>query len=402
MSYSININDMQCVKPCLTMSSGCNFFWMNHITSPTAGVKISERSVDAIVKHHFSDGPPKHLPFVLFAFIPFKKFNIETEKVRGLCRVSPCEQSWAAIKACARDTQDDEKMRKWRNCFLSSPMCFLLDLQTRVAIHAFQLRENPLIDAEHVTWSTLQRIQMVSRERASLGGGPTTKQLVRHFAKITLAKSSESFTEGFIEAAMLTDKNIFNSKEQTALHILQDWDEQFGMFGPFNSVYKLEALIQKSKTPQNIVWVLRTIQDGLTVRTLVPGAITVNGLKMVTVPLALMKQSLLHELLYTYLDSKPFTSAARQMIRAKMKDHATVRSSISQDLVVTNDVDMSWGATQAESTMNMIQVIECMVYGDTYDTALKNAIKAGKGADVVISSYPSVTEDQHCKIFLSC
>ena len=84
MSYSININDMQCVKPCLTMSSGCNFFWMNHITSPTAGVKISERSVDAIVKHHFSDGPPKHLPFVLFAFIPFKKFNIETEKVMGV------------------------------------------------------------------------------------------------------------------------------------------------------------------------------------------------------------------------------------------------------------------------------------------------------------------------------
>ena len=167
-------------------------------------------------------------------------------------------------------------------------------------------------------------------------------------------------------------------------------------------MYELEALLKNTNMPQKVVWVLKTIEDALSMTSLAPGAITVNGLKMVTVPLALMKQSLLHELLYTYLDSKPFTSAARQMIRAKMKDHATVRSSISQDLVVTNDVDMSWGATQAESTMNMIQVIECMVYGDTYDTALKNAIKAGKGADVVISSYPSVTEDQHCKIFLSC
>jgi len=183
-----------------------------------------------------------------------------------------------------------------------------------------------------------------------------------------------------------------------ALQILQVWGEEFGrLFGPFNSVYKIEGLIQKAKSQENIVWVLKSIQDGLAMKTLQPGSITVNSLKQTIVPLALLKQSLLHELLYTFLDSKPFTSQARQVMRARLANHSTVRASIvpSVDIegTIDIDVDMSWGATQSEPAMKMVQAIEGMVYGEWYDTPLKVALKAGKGADAIINNYPSVTED---------
>ena len=156
---------------------------MSHAISPTAGVKISEKNVDAVMKHHFADGPPDHLPFGLHVLIPYSDYDIRSFMSGGMIRLSPCEQAWAALKACARDANagDDERMRRWRRCFLSCEISLVHDSQTRTGIHAFQLRENPLIDAEHVTFSSLQRVQMVARERRALSdssGSPTTKQLV--------------------------------------------------------------------------------------------------------------------------------------------------------------------------------------------------------------------------------
>ena len=53
---------------------------------------------------------------------------------------------------------------------------------------------------------------------------------------------------------------------------------------------------------------------------------------------------------------------------------------------------MSWAASQPKSTMAMVQLIESLVFGDGHDFALRNALKASKGADVVLT-YQSVAED---------
>ena len=143
-------------------------------------------------------------------------------------------------------------------------------------------------------------------------------------------------------------------------------------------MYKLEALIEECKMYENIVWVLKTIQDSLSMNILASGAITVDGIKTATVSLALLKQSLLHELLYPYLDSKPFTSEARLVIRAKLADHGAARANISTPYVQIVDVDMSCGATQADSTMHIVQVIENMIYGDNNDNALKMPSRPAK------------------------
>ena len=95
---------------------------------------------------------------------------------------------------------------------------------------------------------------MVIRERANLGS-PTTKQLTRHFQNIQLARSSETISESFVEASMLIEKKVF--PHQQMVTVLTKWDAAYGLMGPLNSVYKLEVVIQKCKTPENILWALR-------------------------------------------------------------------------------------------------------------------------------------------------
>ena len=53
---------------------------------------------------------------------------------------------------------------------------------------------------------------------------------------------------------------------------------------------------------------------------------------------------------------------------------------------------MGWLANQPQSTMAMVQLIESIVFSEGHDAALRNALKAQKGADVVLT-YPTVAED---------
>ena len=51
-----------------------------------------------------------------------------------------------------------------------------------------------------------------------------------------------------------------------------------------------------------------------------------SGLRGSIIPMCLLKHSLLHEMLYTYLDAHPFSSKARQELRGRLTNHATAQA----------------------------------------------------------------------------
>ena len=366
--------------------------WMNHLWSPTPGVAVSWRAVSDLVSRHFPEGksPPSQLPFDFTVIVQDKPFDVLEHRGNLRC-VSPCEQAFATLVACSRDLdKGDQIVREWRRCFQSVTVNFVHQSFAKAGLVAFQLRENPLIDAEHVTWTTLQRVQMVIRERNALGLN-TVPKVVAHFKEIKLAQSSEQLSASFIEAAMVVEKRIF--AHQPTKTILEEWDNLCGMNGPFNSVFKLQAIVERSKTIDNIHWVIASLSDSVHMGILTPGSVTVGALRAHLCHLAMLKQGLLHHLLYTWLDQGPFSSLAKTTCRARLATHEEVRRSITPcPIAGAPAVDMSWASTQQISTMKFVQLVESVVYGDAYDVALKIGVKNSKPADVV-ADYPSIKED---------
>ena len=252
-----------------------------------------------------------------------------------------------------------------------------------------QLRENPIIDAEEVAWTTLQRIQMVVREKKALSLN-TNLKVANHFKSIKFAKSSEVFNTSFVEAACAIEKMLAHAE---TLQVITFWDNKAGINGPFNSAYKLQALGERAKTTENIAWALAALSDSLQMGTLHPGSITFAALKTGGLAmLQLLKRGILHHLLYKFMDSHPFSTKAKDICRQRLASHKEVRLWITALPEDKKGVDMSWAATESKSTMRFLHFVEALVYSDCYDTTLKVGVKSSKSADIVIT-YPSISED---------
>ncbi|MFM7983529.1 MAG: hypothetical protein ACKPKO_29805, partial [Candidatus Fonsibacter sp.] len=75
------------------------FFWANHMWTPTPGVKVSRRSIDDVIEHHYKCDLPGKLPHPMVIGIIEDKCPV-MEMKGALRKVSPCEFAHAALKAC--------------------------------------------------------------------------------------------------------------------------------------------------------------------------------------------------------------------------------------------------------------------------------------------------------------
>eukprot|EP00959_Pyramimonas_sp_CCMP1952_P272615 5699294-Pyramimonas_sp.AAC.1 len=100
----------------------------------------------------------------------------------------------------------DARARDWSKLFRQVPTEVYRVNQADIATAAFTLREDAKDEAHIVSWTTLQRIQIVIREKYMLklatGKDPTEKQLETHFEKkVHLAAKSEKLSSSFIDIA---------------------------------------------------------------------------------------------------------------------------------------------------------------------------------------------------------
>ena len=155
-------------------------------------------------------------------------------------------------------------------------MSFILQEQKHWSLTAFQLRENPLIDSEIVTWTVLQRIQLIQRERASLPNS-SARSLAEHFSSVEMAKSSESLSPAFIDAACTVHARLLSLPG--VMTILESWDDKAGLQSPFNSIWKLETIIHKCKTSEKIAWTLKCIADAMAMGFIEPCALSNSSIR---------------------------------------------------------------------------------------------------------------------------
>lgn len=373
--------------------------WANVLATPTAGVQINMDSIDQMISQSMpASGPPDRLMQPLVVVVPHTKYNPE-EHLGAMKLASPLEFVLAALKACARDVEkglDDTGARKWKTVFQTVQMDFVLITEAVVPMYAFHLREQYLQAGESVGWSMLQRVQMIIREKHTLevrAGGKkcSAARLSAVFTNsVRMAASSEKMSPGFIDIALTIEARVLSI--EACKHMLEEMDQRWGLRGPFDSVYKLQTLINKAKTPAAIQWVMASLLDSLRMGYLEVGDFSVKKLEKEWCPLALMKSQFHEYFLSTFLDSHGFSLEGKAKLRAVFASHESVRRCVSSYPDSGKVVELAWQGLLPPSITRMSELIEGICFAEMHDSSLKTGAKYHKSVTDVLA-YNLVQED---------
>ena len=174
--------------------------------------------------------------------------------------------------------------------------------------------------------------------------------------------------------------------------ILEHWDEEARLAGPWNSVYKLQAVLHRAKSTEAIEWTIAQVSDAIRMRYLEVGAVTVQSLRKELVPLALLKLQAKSWFLDTFLPKLQLSREAKKAIAENCQDHEAVRHKLT-GYPDEAPSEMSWVTEHGPGCTKLLEFLEGVVYGQTYDTTLKTAVRHSKEWDVVLE-YPSFVEDR--------
>lgn len=350
--------------------------WVNHLWTPTPGVQITERSINDIIQRNYANGPPMRLPHPLVVAVTEDGESIMNHK--GAMRlVSPCEYTHAALKACYRDVaanKGDQIVRQWKHAFQSAQFVFVKLEEAMLSMYAFQLREDALAESTQVAWTAIQRVQMVIREKHVMearGGKVTAARLAAAFSKgVRLASTSEPMSPAFVDAALTIEARVLCSEAaRSAVNFLED---TYGIAGPFNSVYKLQAVVNRCKTTTAIEWTMSSLVDSLRMGFLEVGDFSVAKLNKEHCDMCLLKQGFHSHFLVRFLDCNQVDADAKAKARTVLATHASVRKMLT-GYPDQPPPEISWQAAEKPSTIKFIELVEagsrrCLMLGGGPET----------------------------------
>jgi hypothetical protein len=386
-AMSIHIVNMSAKKITPFYSAGGVLQWVCLTTSPTAGVQINMSDIDRVVKTSFGGGGPS--PLLQSIGIGVSQADFDPMAHKGALKVvSPIEFIHGAIKACFNDLcndASDASVQDWKHFFMSVQIDFYRVPENLMSFLSFHLREQLFEAGETVMWTMLQRVQMVIREKhilESKGGKASASKVASVFlSHVKLATNSDAISVAFVDSSLtIHDRILGNAACQKVLLSL---DSEFGLQSPLNSVYKLQALIDRAKTQPAIEFVLSSLMDSLKMGTIETGDFSVKKLKGHIVDLHLLKYRFHTHFLTMFMDTHPFPLAVKEKVRSIFVDHATVRKSLT-NYPSGQPIELAWQAALPQSAVFFIQLIESVVYNDVHDLSLKTGAKYNKSTTDIL------------------
>ena len=292
-----------------------NFWWQNPFISPAPAVTIINKNIKDVAAFSYPTDPTdmvKSIQHEVVIAVPSPGFD-PLAHVGALTRVSPCEYVLAAIEACGAAIEAgayDEVVASWRKAFTSTIFCFRVIGMDQVRFEAMNLREKTINDAAVVTWTALQKIQVVMNE-AALMTAPTAAKVAATFEKkVSCASASEKFSAAFVDSAMTVHTRLLNLP--ICRRLLIQIDNELANGNPLNSVYKLHTIVSKGKTPSNIETILTFLLDGFHMGHYECEDMSVKKLREGMAELMLLKKAMIDHFMYVtfhHYQFPPRTSA---------------------------------------------------------------------------------------------
>ena len=304
---------------------------------------------------------------------------------------SPIEGRFAVLRAVARDVtaNDQARLLQWRQILLSVHFRYiLLDTADKIWRAGRQFRED--VAQAYVTMrvSVLQNIYEVvhfRRKHDRLHGKTSAKALAAAFREgMTFSEATEPVTDSFVDMAATIDSRMLSS-DLIAKCILSA-EEQFGMQTPFNGATTLQSIVSKAKTADKILWAVQYILDTWRGGNMAGEALSLRYLQgqqaggggKGLIDLLNFKFDLKCHLA-EYLTKIPRWDAilVRDRFTLSLRCHDEYRR-LNGRPGDEGGMDITWRAGWPKSAELAYTHWESMVYNDTFDNALKVAVRNRK------------------------
>ena len=125
--------------------------------------------------HSYGEGKVSSIKHTIHIGVPAADFY-PLKHLGALPRISPCEYVMAALRSCSDATTGgavDNVLKCWRKAFCSTVFVFKVVAPEMIRFSAMNLRGKEISDAASVTWTALQKVQVVINE-AQLMANPTS------------------------------------------------------------------------------------------------------------------------------------------------------------------------------------------------------------------------------------
>ena len=237
---------------------GFNAFKLDWFSSPCSLAPVSKFKIEWLIKHFFSMAfdnlPPIHVAL---------PSGVSPED-GGLVMLSPPEILWAAVLGLRRLIEDakadDDCVRLCRKAFQSACVCFeVLDNKRDRLFQCHQLRESMTQLGDSVKRSPIQRLYDVIETRNLWGPNMGAAQMAAMWEEnIVLSAGSEPMKVGMIDACLTVEKRMLSDEATKREVVAADSEMEVQSF---DSIYKLEAIVKRAKTPHAIRWTTAGIID---------------------------------------------------------------------------------------------------------------------------------------------
>ena len=355
-----------------TYVCGINFAWVNALFSATPGVPVRMSAVKQVRDNVFRE------PCALEHFhvgVPSNDYAVAAHK-GGLMRVSPEEIAAAFILAVARDIKKHEPedlLQKWYRQLRSTTCVFvLLPSQMDRYWYALERRENVEHEFQAVHRSCLQRLYEVSRfiEKLRGTGGSVNLPAVLNAYKTNLKN------------AITVCERMLNVPQIEAVLREMDGMPQ-DVFNPFDSHSRLQALVNKCRTQDDLLYVaqalkVQAVRQELTALTVleIKGNVKDGGKGVVDLMFYKrdVKQAALTKAEDMFSHSPATVAWIRGTVAHKIADHSTWERADS------DKADLAWRAGRSPAEIQWLNLILDLAFRKTYDMPLKIALRAGQTA----------------------
>ena len=315
--------------------------------------------------------------------------------VGALVRLSADPYSHAVLLKVHRclPTATKEQLREWLRVLLSVPATFKRLAGDMVFAEANSLRNDAATHAKFVVLTPRQMVFNVAGFKAKKEQ-ETNKEFgaeaISAFwkAAVRRAEGMPEMNKSSIDMCLTLDKRLLSLPQASAVIARSESQGR----EEWNTLYKLQELVSRCRTPLTIVWTLEMIEDQLSIGKLTSQEIILTKLKSgtqsITDPI-IMQQKLHTYLLGKWLDNLSF----RPEVKAKAREvFASVGSyrRLYNGLPTSPVVDTTWTASWQDVEKKLLNFIEKVVFmSSTHDDALfRQGIRQGSDPDEVLAWKP--------------
>ncbi len=294
--------------------------------------------------------------------------------------------------------KDEDEITEWVKCCLTSVVSINHMANDDIMWQSMQGRENVATDYEALRCTPLMRILNFGafKSRTEAAGKTSVYDLVVKYKQhLDLSARSEKITASWVDLACTFLNRMYTIPGVAKL--LTDADDLPAGANPLEGTSKLQAIIQKARTPDKILKVVEHVLDAHKAGFLptpppcaafygqTPGS---HGKGLVD--LILFKWDVAYYIFHDWVQTHPFPAEALVEMKTVLSSIKSYRAKCGYP----NDKnDMTFRAGWRNSCEELFVFVEGVLFDSMYDGHLKEALKCNASAsDVVAAQFNELLE----------